>query len=217
MSRFIAFAALTALMLTAASCAALAQARPPAFVVSEPVAIRDETSQDGIVRLKLGVWRRTYEVPGDDVQEIGKNLDALRVSGGHEDLAAQTKWDLRWSMRYKEETGACRLIAVTLEYYAVVTLPALVSEAALAPADLDRWFGFADALEDHEMAHVASGVSEAEALREALLAIDAQPDCHAMAALVSQIGDGAKEFIRHADEAFDAETKHGALAGATFP
>ncbi len=41
-------------------------------------------------------------------------------------------------MRYKEETGACRLIAVTLEYYAVVTLPALVSEAALAPADLDR-------------------------------------------------------------------------------
>ena len=100
---------------------------------------------------------------------------------------------------------------------AVVTLPALVSEAALAPADLARWFRFADALEVHELAHVATGIAKAEALRQALLAIDPQPDCHAMAALVSQMGDGAIESIRRADEAFDAETKHGALAGATFP
>jgi predicted secreted Zn-dependent protease len=217
MSRFLLFAALAAVVLSSVSCAALAQAKPPAFVVSEPIAIRDETSQDGIVRLKLGVWRRTYEVPGDDVQEIARNLNALRVNAGHGDFSAQTKWDLRWSMRYKEEAGACRLIAVTLEYYAVVTLPALVNEAALLPADLDRWYGFADALEAHEMAHIEHEIAAAEALRQSLLTLEPQPDCQTMAALVTSHGEGAKEAIRRADEAFDAETKHGALEGATFP
>ena len=217
MSRFLAFAALMVLVLTAVSCAALAQARPPAFVVTDPVAVRDETSQAGIARLEVGVWRRTYEVPGEGAEAIAKNLNALRVSAGHEDFAAQTKWDLRWSMRYKQDASSCRLAAVTIEYYAVVTLPSWVSEEALAPADLDRWYTFGDALESHEMAHVQFGIAQAEALRQALLAMDVQPDCRAIAAEISRVGESAKQSIRHADESFDAETKHGALAGATFP
>ena len=217
MSRFLGFAALCALVLMAVSCTALAQARPPAFVASEPIAIRDEVSQDGVVRLKTGVWRRTYEVPGNSVDEVDRNLNALRVNAGHGDFNAQTKWDLRWSMRYKQEGPVCGLTAVTLEYYAVVTLPALVSEASLAPADLERWSRFAGAIEAHEMAHVEREIAGAEGLRQSLLNLPPQPDCQAMAARVSEMGEQAKESIRRGDDAFDAETEHGALEGATFP
>jgi len=217
MSRFLVFAALCALVLTAVSCTVLAQARPPAFVASEPIAIRDEVSQDGVVRLKTGVWRRTYEVPGTNVEEIDRNLDALRVNAGHGDFNAQTKWDLRWSMRYKQEGPVCSLTAVTLEYYAVVTLPALVDEASLAPADLERWYRFVDAIEAHEMAHVEREIAGAERLRQSLISLSPQPDCQAMAARVSEMGEQAKELIRRGDEAFDAETEHGAREGATFP
>ena len=217
MSRFLVFAALCALVLAAVSCTALAQARPPAFVAGEPIAIRDDVSQDGIVRLKTGVWRRTYEVPGADVDEIARNLDALRVNAGHGDFNAQTKWDLRWSMRYKQEGPVCNLTAVTLEYYAVVTLPALVSEASLASADLERWYRFADAIEAHEMAHVEREIAGAEGLRQSLLGLPPQTDCQAMAARVSEMGEQAKDSIRRVDQAFDAETEHGALEGATFP
>jgi predicted secreted Zn-dependent protease len=217
MSRFLVFAALTALVLTATSCTDLAQAKPPAFVASEPVAIRDETSQDSIVRLQIGVWRRTYDVPGTDVREIGRNLNALRTSAGHGDFSAQTKWDLRWSMRYQEETGACRLAVVTIEYYAVVTLPALVSESVLLEPDVARWYRFAEALEAHELAHVEREIAGAEGLRQALLALEPQPGCQTLAARVTEMGEAAKDAIRQSDDAFDAETEHGALEGATFP
>jgi len=217
MSRFLGFAALCALVLTAVSCTALAQARPPAFVASEPIAMRDEVSQDGVVRLKTGVWRRTYKVPGTTVDEIDRNLDALRVNAGHGDFNAQTKWDLRWSMRYRQEGPVCGLTAVTLEYYAVVTLPALVNEASLPPGDLERWYRFADAIEAHEMAHVEREIAGAEGLRQSLISLPPQPDCQTMAARVSEMGEHAKESIRHADQAFDAETEHGAREGATFP
>jgi predicted secreted Zn-dependent protease len=217
MSRFLVFAALCALVLTAVSCTALAQARPPAFVVSEPVAVRDEVSQDGVVRLKTGVWRRTYEVPGTNVDEIDRNLDALRVNAGHGDFNAQTKWDLRWSMRYRQEGPMCGLTAVTLEYYAVVTLPALVNEGALPAVDLERWYRFADAIEAHEMAHVEREIAGAEDLRQALLGLAPQTDCQVLAARVSEMGEQAKETIRSDDSAFDAETEHGAREGATFP
>jgi predicted secreted Zn-dependent protease len=217
MSRFLLFAALTALVMTAASCTALAQPSQPPLVVSEPIAVRDETSQDGVVRLKLGVWRRTYEVPGEDVREIGRNLNTLRINAGHGEFAAQTKWDLRWSVRYKEEGASCRLQAATVEYYAVVTLPALVSEAALSDADVARWYRFADALEAHEMSHVEREIAGAEALRQSLLLLEPMPDCQAMALRITELGEAAKVAIRLSDDAFDAETGHGALEGATFP
>jgi predicted secreted Zn-dependent protease len=217
MSRFLVFAALCALVLTAVSCTTLAQARPPAFVASEPIAVRDEVSQDGVVRLKTGVWRRTYEVSGTNVDEIDRNLDALRVNAGHGDFNAQTKWDLRWSMRYKQDGPLCGLTAVALEYYPVVTLPALVSEGSLAAKDLERWYRFADAIEAHEMAHVEREIAGAEGLRQSLLGLPPQRDCQVLAACVSEMGEQAKESIRRDDSAFDAETELGALEGATFP
>ena len=217
MSRFLVFAALCALVLTSVSCTALAQARPPAFVVSEPIAIRDEISQDGVVRLQTGVWRRTYEVPGANVDEIA---ETSTPSGSMPAMATSTR------RRNGTCGGACvtsrkARYAASLPSPSSITpwspLPALVDEASLSPGDLERWYRFADAIESHEMAHVEREIAGAESLRQSLLALHAEPDCQAMAARVSEMGERAKESIRRADQAFDAETEHGALEGATFP
>jgi predicted secreted Zn-dependent protease len=209
--------ALAVLVLAAISCSTLAQARRPAFVVTDPVAIQNETTQDGIVRLVTGVWRRTYEVPGTNAGEIRHNLDDLRRTTGHEDFNAETKWDLRWSMRYSAgKDGGCHLVAVTLEYYAVVTLPALVDETSLAAEEAGNWRSFADALEEHEMGHVDREAAGAAALQQALLGLGPQSDCATLANLVTAMGEQAKTSIRVTDELYDAETEHGASQGALF-
>jgi predicted secreted Zn-dependent protease len=204
-------------MLVGVSCSTLAQARRPAFVVTDPVAIQDETTQDGVVRLVTGVWRRTYEVQGQNASEIRHNLDDLRRTTGHEDFNAETKWDLRWSMRYSAgKDSSCHLVAVTLEYYAVITLPALVDEESLAPAELDRWRSFASALEEHEMGHVDREAAGATALQQALLGVGPQSDCTTLGNLVTAMGEQAKASIRSEDQEYDLETQHGALQGAIF-
>jgi predicted secreted Zn-dependent protease len=80
-----------------------------------------------------------------------------------------------------------------------------------------RWYRFADALEAHEMSHVEREIAGAEALRQSLLLLEPMPDCQAMALRITELGEAAKVAIRLSDDAFDAETGHGALEGATFP
>jgi predicted secreted Zn-dependent protease len=200
------------------SCAGLIQASPPPFVFSEPEVFRYETSRLDNVSLIVNVWERTYAVPGTTTSEVAENLASLRRAGsGHGPYSASTKWDFQIGMRYADEPGGCRLAAATVEIIAVITLPALESPEALLAWERVRWDNFIANLEGHELEHLANEIEGAHRLQSALLALPTLETCGA-------VGDAANRLVAieeratvEADARLDAETKHGALTGATFP
>lgn len=207
---------LVAALCGALSCAGFVQPRPPALALSEPVAIRYESSRDGAITVDVHVWQREYAVPGDSVDQVRANLDVLRLGGPTGDFSAYTEWDLRWSLRFGEHGDSCGLEGASIEVDAVVTLPGLQDASALSRDALDGWQRYVAALKDHELTHVQNEVDGANLLRDELAGVEPAADCSALGKAIAELGEQQKEWIRQADTALDAETKHGALTGATF-
>jgi predicted secreted Zn-dependent protease len=203
--------------LLVASCASLAQARPPTYQTTEPEVMRYETSLQDNVGVAINVWQKTYAVPGATEAEIARNLDALRVGRVNGEYSASTKWDLKWSMRYADEPDGCRIGAASIEIVDLVTLPSLKDAADVDAATLDTWQRYVASLTAHELQHVQNGIDAAEDLQASFLALGTLDSCGAVGVAANDLGEEHKAMIRDADARLDAETKHGALTGATFP
>jgi predicted secreted Zn-dependent protease len=212
-----AFLALLCAWLTI-SCAGLTQASAPPFVYGEPSVVRYETTRLDGVTLVVNIWERTYAVPGTSASEVGDNLAALRRAGtGHGPYSASTKWDLKLSLRYADEPESCAIANATVEIVAVITLPALHDAGALEPYELARWQVFIENLKAHELQHVANEIEGAKSLERDLQALPRLETCRAVGDTASAMAEDYKRAILEADTRLDAETKHGALTGATFP
>ena len=217
MNRLLAFVALVASALTA-GCAELTQAGSPPIVFSEPQVLRYETTRLENVTLVLNLWERTYAVPGATTSEVGNNLNAFRrVGSGHGPYSASSKWDIKLGLRYADELQGCRIANATVEIVGVVTLPALASPEALNDDELARWEAFMTNLRAHELQHVDNEVEGARRLQSALVELPYQETCRAVGDAANALVQIEEQAIQAADLQLDAETKHGALTGATFP
>ena len=217
MNRLLAFVALVASALTV-GCAELTQAVAPPINFGEPQVLRYETTRLENVTLILNLWERTYAVPGASTTEVGNNLNAFRRTGsGHGPYRASSKWDSKWGLRYADEPQGCRIANATVEIVGVVTLPALASPKALDDGELARWEAFRTNLRAHELHHVDNEVEGARRLQSALVALPYQETCRAVGDAAKALVQIEEQAILEADLRLDAETKHGALTGATFP
>jgi predicted secreted Zn-dependent protease len=120
-------------------------------------------------------------------------------------------------MRYADEPGGCRLAGATVEIIAVITLPALESPEALLAWERVRWDNFIANLEGHELEHVANEIEGAGSLQSALLAMPTLETGGAVGDAANKLVSVEERATVEADARLDAETKHGALPGATFP
>ena len=200
------------------SCAGLSQASPPAPVFSEPAIVRYETARLDNVSLIVNIWERAYAVPGTSVTEVGNNLNALRRAGtGHGPYSASAKWDLKLGLRYAGDPEGCRIANATVEIVAVITLPALEDGAVLDVSDLARWQAFVASLRAHELQHIDNEIEGARGLQRDLQTLGYLETCRAIGDSANMLAESHEQAILEADARLDAETKHGALTGATFP
>jgi predicted secreted Zn-dependent protease len=198
--------------------AGLVQARATEVVYSEPSVVRYSTTREATIDLVVNVWQQNYAVPGATKQEVGESLERLRGEGTeHGPYSASTQWDLQVELRYANEAWSCRILGATVEIVALVTLPALQDGSGMSPGGLAHWERYIDRLAAHEVRHVDNEIAGARDLQQALTVMPAQPSCGEVRAAVDEKLAQTKHAILEADARLDAETKHGALTGATFP
>lgn len=200
------------------SCAGLTQASTPPFVYTEPSVFRYESTQLGQVTLVVNIWERAYIVPGTSASEVGDNLGMLRRAGtGHGPYSASTKWDFQIGLRYASEPDGCRIASATVELVALITMPGLQSPESLDYDEMARWEGFIARLKAHELEHIGNQTHGGQRLQEAIAALPSYATCGEAGEVANALTLSAEQEVLHADVRLDAETKHGALTGATFP
>ncbi len=163
----------------------------------------------------------TYPVGGKTAADVRADLNRygpLSVTDGHR-YDATTSWSLKWTLQYKKVTGGgCTLDSATVYLDLVVLLPDLVDSPELPAKTLDTWQTYRQALETHEMGHVANQRKVAADLQNVFTGYtDVWQNCGALAAALKAEGDAKVNAIFAADRAYDDETNHGRLQGAVFP
>jgi len=148
-----------------------------------------------------------YDVSGDSTAEIRRAINAGRGDTRHYD--ASTTWHFKWRWAVDRNSGTCDLASTKLTYNAEVRLPRLADPERLASSLRAQWARYYAALRRHEAGHA----SYPYAHRGEILAAIQGSDCaHASEAAKAVLA----RFTAH-DIAYDAETRHGATQGATFP
>jgi predicted secreted Zn-dependent protease len=140
-----------------------------------------------------------------------------RAGSGHGPYSASTKWDLQISLRYADEPAGCRIASATVELAALITMPILEDASALDGDEIARWEGFIARLKAHELEHIANQTAGAHRLQTALIALPHFATCDAVGEAANTLVLAAEQSVIEDDGRLDAETKHGALTGATFP
>ena len=152
----------------------------------------------------------TYPVHGTDLATIRASLDAARPVDPNDGERVEAISNPRFTWQWPGGRGGdCYPGAATVRFAATVTLPRLVGIAALAPDVQVRWRRYIAALEMHEAGHVRYAYDH----RGDVLAALRGATCRTAEAA----GQAALRTLAEHDIAYDAETRHGQLQGATFP
>jgi predicted secreted Zn-dependent protease len=128
-----------------------------------------------------------------------------------------TNWSLSWSMRYNRSGDGCALASARIDLAVTEVLPELTQPDGLDPDVAARWQSFIGGLRTHEDGHVQRERSGAADLKTAFLQVEPQATCSALGAQLNRLGEDAINRMKLADAAWDRETGHGRLQGATFP
>jgi len=126
-----------------------------------------------------------YTVSGSSLQDL---MDDMAVNGP-QGFWALTEWYVSWS-------ADCEL-----RVDSTITMPELSEDADLYEEEYAEWERMIEALEEHELGHVANGVGFAQDVLDLGCVMDM---------------DSVRAPWIQADIDFDAETQHGVLTGATL-
>jgi len=159
-----------------------------------------------------------YDVTGRTAQEIraAMNANPARPADQGEKVDAFTRWESRLDWSYSGASGTCVTTSVTPALEITFTFPRWVSPLDPAPATIQRWGTYLDALQLHENGHQQNGI---DATRDAVGRVKAvrTASCAEFNAAASQVLQAALKVGNDADTRYDAVTRHGATQGAVFP
>ncbi len=156
-----------------------------------------------------------YAIEGATTREIGTALAAARREGGR-GFVGFHQWRMRWTWRYTNTGSGCRITNVRIEIHSTVEVPEWRRPADPPPGLVDQWERYLTALQDHELMHeriVVEGAGEIvrrfEQLREM--------SCQTLGIEANREGERMVQLLRERSARFDADTRHGAAAGARWP
>src|SRR5262249_29721162 len=96
-----------------------------------------------------------------------------------------------------------------------ITLPRWTPPPDAPPALVEQWKQFLAALETHEIGHKDISARAARDVLTAIRRLDTM--CPSFGAEAKRATDGIVARLRVEQATYDAETRHGATQGATFP
>lgn len=157
-----------------------------------------------------------YDVSGATADEVRRSIDRNRPKGDGPYGDGWTHWNVRWTYRFWNEGGRCRLTQVSTALTVRTTLPRW-SSADEHPQLAARWRRYLRALREHEEGHAQNGRSALRAVGERLRALPPEADCRSLEGSVQAAADAVIAEHGARDRSWDARTEHGTKHGATFP
>lgn len=157
-----------------------------------------------------------YDVHGTTAREL---VAEMRRLGPKTETGAsffgETHSPLRWDWKTRHDGPNCTVNDVNVYVRSEITLPRWTPPSDAPPALVEQWKQFLTALETHEIGHKdISG----RAARDVLTAIRRlNTSCVSFSAEAKRVTDGIVTRLRVEQAEYDAQTRHGATQGATFP
>jgi predicted secreted Zn-dependent protease len=157
-----------------------------------------------------------YDVHGTTAREL---VAEMRRFGPKTETGAsffgETHSPLRWEWKTRHDGPSCTTSDISVYVRSEITLPKWTPPSDAPPALVEQWKQFLAALETHEIGH--KDIS-ARAARDVLTAIRRlNTMCTSFSVEAKRVTDGIVARLRVEQETYDAQTRHGATQGATFP
>jgi predicted secreted Zn-dependent protease len=129
----------------------------------------------------------------------------------------RTDWYINWHYAYEASSSDCKIANAEVDVKITFTLPHWNQPGNISPALVEKWNKYMAALQKHEDGHKDNAVSSGQEILQAFKALPAYPDCDQVKQNVSATGQRIIKQANQKDLDYDAQTKHGATQGATFP
>ena len=156
-----------------------------------------------------------YQVFGYTAAEIRAQLNSCHPSAGsgRGDYDGYTSWRLNWRIAWD---ASCRVTRASVVVHVGTALPLWKGTPLAKPGVAARWRSFAAALATHEHGHASLALQYAQ---EAVSRLQALPggDCGGLLSSAQSAFNAELSALNTAEAAYDAQTRHGATQGATFP
>jgi predicted secreted Zn-dependent protease len=133
---------------------------------------------------------------------------------------AGTRWKISWGYALVPEPSGCRIGSPKVHATVTVTAPVWVRRPNAEADATASWARFADALWAHERDHVVRALGAARQIFSTLTdasAAPAAPDCATANVDANRVASEVMTQMQGAQDAYDAETRHGRTQGAHFP
>lgn len=113
------------------------------------------------------------------------------------------RWTYSWQGRMRG--SSCRIESMTISLDIKVVLPRHETPESLKPATLERWLGFAQGVAAHEQRHVEIHLEGADSIEARMEAIEPQPSCDVLEAVVARAWNEEQAIIDARQAAFHRE------------
>lgn len=181
------------------------QVLPTVVVLPQSVAASDPSIHWYVIE---GLTREAMRA---DLDRLGP-LDA---EGKRHD--AYTEWFLSWHFPVDETPEGCGVGAVSTTLKVTVVMPRWSASAETNELLIEQWRNYIDALWLHETGHRETGARAATEISQLLPTLPKQMSCDEAVTAANEAAKAVLEKHRIAERAYDLETQHGAMQGATFP
>jgi predicted secreted Zn-dependent protease len=159
----------------------------------------------------------TYNVHGTSIPELraGLSRNGVRMNNG-DIYDALTSWDVKWEYDYDRSHGGCSVDDFRAVVDITIRYPRWVSNDAPAPL-ADAWDAYLHSLIQHEQVHRDIAVAAADGLIRAATTLPPAATCADLDRAVEALGRSFMKQLTLDQQAYDAETSHGAMQGAVLP
>ncbi len=160
----------------------------------------------------------TYNVHGASIPELraGLRRNGVRMNDGSI-YDALTSWDVSWEYDYDRADGDCSVDEFRAVVDVTIRYPRLVSDDDAPVSLTDAWDAYLHSLIRHEQGHRDIAVAAVDGLIRAVTALPPVATCADLDRSVEALGRSFMDRLRLDQQAYDAETGHGAMQGAILP
>lgn len=159
-----------------------------------------------------------YDINGATPGDLRAQMNRLGPTDSNgRRFDARTDWYINWHYSYEANNSECKISTVEVDVAVTFTLPHWNQPNNIAPALVEKWDKYMAALQKHENGHQDNALTSGQEILQAFKALPGYPDCDRVRQNLSATGQRIIKQANQKDLDYDAQTKHGATQGATFP
>jgi len=170
------------------------------------------------ITLTQRIEYKTYAVSGCNTEDIASSLrrSTTQSSAGRYEVGV-TSSTTRYSYKYEEQAGSCRLKGASITADITVMLPELPNMQGISADTMSRWQAFMAALRTHEQGHVDIILKSAATIKSTFESQTQALPCSQLETTLKGSVQRETDVANAANESYDASTNHGVNQGVAFP